>query len=52
VMKMETAVTAPVSGTITILAEAGSSQTAGAVIARIASDKNSTTEQTKPETRT
>lgn len=52
VMKMETAVTAPVSGTITILAEAGSSQTAGATIARIASDKNSTTEQTKPETRT
>ncbi len=52
VMKMETAVTAPVSGTISILAEAGSSQTAGAIIARIASDKNSTTEQTKPETRT
>jgi acetyl-CoA/propionyl-CoA carboxylase biotin carboxyl carrier protein len=52
VMKMETAVTAPVSGTINILAEAGSSQTAGAIIARIASDKNSTTEQTKPETRT
>jgi len=52
VMKMETAVTAPVAGTIKILAEAGSSQTAGAVIARIADDKNSTTEQTKPETRT
>jgi acetyl-CoA/propionyl-CoA carboxylase biotin carboxyl carrier protein len=52
VMKMETAVTAPVSGTITILAEAGSSQTAGAVIARIESGKPSTTEQTKPETRT
>lgn len=52
VMKMETTVTAPVSGTISILAEAGSSQTAGAIIARIASDKNSTTEQTKPETRT
>lgn len=52
VMKMETAVTAPVSGTISILAEAGSSQTAGAIIARIASGKNSTTEQTKPETRT
>lgn len=52
VMKMETAVTAPVSGTITILAEAGSSQTAGAVIARVDSSKNSTTEQPKPETRT
>ncbi|MEV4609378.1 ATP-grasp domain-containing protein [Neorhizobium sp. LMR1-1-1.1] len=52
VMKMETAVTAPVSGTITILAEAGSSQTAGAVIARIDSGKPSTTEQAKPETRT
>ncbi|MGE7368639.1 acetyl/propionyl/methylcrotonyl-CoA carboxylase subunit alpha [Neorhizobium sp. NPDC001467] len=52
VMKMETAVTAPVSGAITIVAEAGSSQTAGAVIARIDSGKNSTTEQTKPETRT
>ncbi|WP_312402611.1 biotin carboxylase N-terminal domain-containing protein [Rhizobium sp.] len=52
VMKMETAVTAPVAGTIKILAEAGSSQTAGAIIARIASGKNSTTEQTKPETRT
>lgn len=52
VMKMETAVTAQVSGTITILAEAGSSQTAGAVIARIDSGKNSTTEQAKPETRT
>ncbi len=52
VMKMETAVTAPVSGTITILAEAGSSQAAGAVIARITSGTTSTTEQTKPETRT
>lgn len=52
VMKMETAVTAPVSGAITILAEAGSSQTAGAVIARIDSGKPSTTEQAKPETRT
>jgi acetyl-CoA/propionyl-CoA carboxylase, biotin carboxylase, biotin carboxyl carrier protein len=52
VMKMETAVTASVSGTITILAEAGSSQTAGAVIARIDSGKPSTTEQAKPETRT
>ncbi|MEB2843969.1 ATP-grasp domain-containing protein [Rhizobiales bacterium RZME27] len=52
VMKMETAVTAPVSGTITILAEAGSSLTAGAVIARIDSGKDSTTEQAKPETRT
>ena len=35
-MKMETAVTAPVSGILSILAEAGSSQSAGAVIARIA----------------
>ncbi len=55
VMKMETAVTAPVAGTIKIFAEAGSSQTAGAIIARIASDKSgitSTTEQAKPETRT
>lgn len=55
VMKMETAVTAPVAGTISILAEAGSSQTAGAIIARIASDnsgKKTTTEQAKPETRT
>jgi acetyl-CoA/propionyl-CoA carboxylase biotin carboxyl carrier protein len=52
VMKMETVVTAPLSGTITILAEAGSSQTAGAVIARIASNTISTTEQAKPGTRT
>ncbi|MGI2034506.1 acetyl/propionyl/methylcrotonyl-CoA carboxylase subunit alpha [Rhizobium panacihumi] len=52
VMKMETAVTAPLSGTIAILAEAGSSQTAGAIIARITSGTTSTTEQTKPETRT
>lgn len=35
-MKMETAVSAPVSGVIGALAEAGSFQTAGAVIARIA----------------
>ena len=35
-MKMETAVAAPVSGILSILAEAGSSQGAGAVIARIA----------------
>ncbi|MGF9566461.1 biotin carboxylase N-terminal domain-containing protein [Neorhizobium sp. JUb45] len=52
VMKMETAVSAPIAGTIRILAEAGSSQTAGAVIARIASGTISTTEQAKPETRT
>ncbi|WP_082530203.1 acetyl/propionyl/methylcrotonyl-CoA carboxylase subunit alpha [Rhizobium sp. Root1203] len=36
VMKMETAVMAPVAGVITLLAVAGSSQTAGAIIARIA----------------
>jgi acetyl-CoA/propionyl-CoA carboxylase, biotin carboxylase, biotin carboxyl carrier protein len=36
VMKMETAITAPVAGTLAIIAEAGSSQSAGAVLARIA----------------
>jgi acetyl-CoA/propionyl-CoA carboxylase biotin carboxyl carrier protein len=51
VMKMETPVTAPVAGTITILAEAGSSQTAGTVIARIATDA-SAAQTSKPETRT
>jgi acetyl-CoA/propionyl-CoA carboxylase biotin carboxyl carrier protein len=35
VMKMETSVTAPVSGVLSILATAGSSQASGAVIARI-----------------
>ncbi|TWF58899.1 acetyl/propionyl/methylcrotonyl-CoA carboxylase subunit alpha [Neorhizobium alkalisoli] len=55
VMKMETAVTAPVAGIVTILAEAGSSQTAGAVIARIASAQETTptsSDKAKPETRT
>ncbi|MBP2459765.1 MULTISPECIES: biotin carboxylase N-terminal domain-containing protein [unclassified Rhizobium] len=50
VMKMETAVTAPVNGIISLLAKAGSSQTAGAVIARIAPDDPGTTSKT--ETRT
>ena len=50
VMKMETAVTAPVNGIISLLAKAGSSQTAGAVIARIAPDDAGTTSTT--ETRT
>lgn len=50
VMKMETAVTAPVNGIISLLAKAGSSQTAGAVIARIAPDDAGTTSMT--ETRT
>ncbi|KQQ35223.1 acetyl/propionyl-CoA carboxylase subuit alpha [Rhizobium sp. Leaf306] len=50
VMKMETAVTAPVNGIISLLAKAGSSQTAGAVIARIAQDDAGTTSTT--ETRT
>ncbi|MCB5204364.1 ATP-grasp domain-containing protein [Neorhizobium sp. T786] len=55
VMKMETAVTAPVAGTITILAAAGSSQTAGAVIARIepsSAAKTITVPMPKPETPT
>ncbi|WP_414475399.1 acetyl/propionyl/methylcrotonyl-CoA carboxylase subunit alpha [Microvirga sp. M2] len=54
VMKMETAVTAPVPGVLTILAEAGSSQTAGAVLARIAGESGAaktSTAQPKPETR-
>lgn len=50
VMKMETAVTAPVTGIISLLAKAGSSQTAGAVIARIAPDNAGTNSPT--ETRT
>ncbi|WP_430260049.1 acetyl/propionyl/methylcrotonyl-CoA carboxylase subunit alpha [Neorhizobium sp. IRS_2294] len=50
VMKMETAVTAPVNGIISLLAKAGSSQTAGAVIARIAPDNAGTNSPT--ETRT
>jgi acetyl-CoA/propionyl-CoA carboxylase biotin carboxyl carrier protein len=50
VMKMETAVTAPVAGIIRLLAKAGSSQTAGAVIARIAPDDAGTSSTT--ETRT
>jgi len=50
VMKMETAVTAPVNGIISLLAKAGSSQTAGAVIARIAPDDAGTISPT--ETRT
>lgn len=50
VMKMETAVTAPVNGIISLLAKAGSSQTPGAVIARIAPDDPGTTSKT--ETRT
>jgi acetyl-CoA/propionyl-CoA carboxylase biotin carboxyl carrier protein len=52
VMKMETAVTAPVSGVITIFAEAGSSQAAGAIIARIAENGSPRTkaERAKPET--
>lgn len=55
VMKMETAVTAQAAGIVTILAEAGSTQTLGAVIARIASDDGMTgtsTAHAKPETRT
>jgi acetyl-CoA/propionyl-CoA carboxylase biotin carboxyl carrier protein len=51
VMKMETPVTAPVAGTINIVAKAGSSQTAGAVIARIATDA-SAAQTSKPESRT
>ncbi|MEZ0168619.1 biotin carboxylase N-terminal domain-containing protein [Microvirga sp. TS319] len=54
VMKMETAVTAPVSGVLTILAEAGSSQNAGAILARIARESGAaktSTAQPKPETR-
>jgi acetyl-CoA/propionyl-CoA carboxylase biotin carboxyl carrier protein len=50
VMKMETAVTAPVTGIISLLAKAGSSQTAGAVIARIAPGDAGTS--TTTETRT
>jgi len=51
VMKMETKVTAPISGTITILADAGSSQSAGAVIARIASHSGAASpDADKPET--
>lgn len=51
VMKMETAVTAPLAGTLTILAEAGSSQTSGAVIARIATrDAKTNTVQNTTET--
>ena len=50
VMKMETAVTAPVNGIVSLLAKAGSSQTAGAVIARIAPDDAGTISPT--ETRT
>ncbi|WP_050577421.1 acetyl/propionyl/methylcrotonyl-CoA carboxylase subunit alpha [Sinorhizobium arboris] len=55
VMKMETSVTAPAAGIVTILAEAGSTQTLGALIARIASDDGTTgtsTAQAKSETRT
>lgn len=37
-MKMETAVAAPLTGTVKILAQAGSSQAAGALIARITTD--------------
>jgi acetyl-CoA/propionyl-CoA carboxylase biotin carboxyl carrier protein len=60
VMKMETAVMAPVAGVITLLAVAGSAQTAGAIIARIAPQTGNAktgvtktdTAQTKPESLT
>ncbi|OHV82871.1 biotin carboxylase N-terminal domain-containing protein [Rhizobium sp. LCM 4573] len=53
-MKMETTVAAPAAGIITILAEVGSFQPAGALIARIATSEGSAvsnpTAQAKPET--
>jgi acetyl-CoA/propionyl-CoA carboxylase biotin carboxyl carrier protein len=47
-MKMETSITAPFAGQISIMADAGSFQTAGNILARIA--PSATTEPSKPET--
>ncbi|MFN7104049.1 MAG: acetyl-CoA carboxylase biotin carboxyl carrier protein subunit, partial [Pseudorhizobium sp.] len=51
-MKMETVVSAPEAGVISILAEAGSFQNAGDVIARISPSSSNLAGQDVPETLT